>query len=279
MHLRSTTDLFSWRVRRRLVLAVGVYIAALDHLRVLRPETMSERRPRSNAVAVAAAPRGLAAGRRRRRARRLRRPGHRPQGGGRRASRSSPAGRSAFWSAGCRPAVAGLRLAVHDIGEEYLYSAHMVQHLLLTFVVPPLFLLATPTWLARLVVGDGRRSSRAPPPGPPGGGRRAVQRVVVAHPLAGPGERRRSRRRRSTTWSTCWWSRPPLLMWMPVCGPLPELRLSLPAQMIYLFLMSIIPTVPAAWLTFAEGAGLHGLRPAPPAVGHRRCRPTSRPPG
>ncbi len=42
-------------------------------------------------------------------------------------------------------------------------------------------------------------------------------------------------------------------MWMPVCGPVPELRLSLPGQMIYLFLMSIVPTVPAAWLTFAEG--------------------------
>ena len=44
-----------------------------------------------------------------------------------------------------------------------------------------------------------------------------------------------------------------LLMWMPVCGPVPELRLSLPGQMVYLFLMSIVPTVPAAWLTFAEG--------------------------
>jgi putative membrane protein len=44
-----------------------------------------------------------------------------------------------------------------------------------------------------------------------------------------------------------------LIMWMPVCGPLHELRFSLPAQMPYLFLQSIIPTVPAGWLTFAEG--------------------------
>jgi putative membrane protein len=44
---------------------------------------------------------------------------------------------------------------LHDIGEQHLYAAHMVQHLLMTFVVPPLFLLATPTWLARLIVGDG----------------------------------------------------------------------------------------------------------------------------
>jgi putative membrane protein len=43
-----------------------------------------------------------------------------------------------------------------------------------------------------------------------------------------------------------------LLMWMPVCGPLPELRLSLPGQMLYLFCQSIVPTIPSAWLIFAE---------------------------
>jgi putative membrane protein len=44
------------------------------------------------------------------------------------------------------------------------------------------------------------------------------------------------------------------LFWIPVCGPFPELRISPPAQMIYLFVTSIVPTVPGAWLTFAEGA-------------------------
>ena len=34
--------------------------------------------------------------------------------------------------------------------------------------------------------------------------------------------------------------------------PLPERRMSLPGQMAYLFLMSIIPTVPSAWLILAE---------------------------
>jgi putative membrane protein len=44
-----------------------------------------------------------------------------------------------------------------------------------------------------------------------------------------------------------------LLMWMPVCGPVPEFRMGIPGAMIYLFLQSVVPTVPAAWLTFAEG--------------------------
>ena len=45
---------------------------------------------------------------------------------------------------------------MHDIAEERLYWIHMVQHLVLTVVVPPLLLLAVPTWLARLIIGDGR---------------------------------------------------------------------------------------------------------------------------
>ena len=45
-----------------------------------------------------------------------------------------------------------------------------------------------------------------------------------------------------------------MLFWIPVCGPFPELRISPPAQMVYLFVTSIVPTVPGAWLTFAEGA-------------------------
>ena len=43
-----------------------------------------------------------------------------------------------------------------------------------------------------------------------------------------------------------------LLMWMPVCGPVPEFRIGVAGTMIYLFLQSVVPTVPAAWLTFAD---------------------------
>ena len=32
----------------------------------------------------------------------------------------------------------------------------MLQHMMLSYFMPPLLLLATPTWLARLVVGQGR---------------------------------------------------------------------------------------------------------------------------
>ncbi len=141
---------------------------------------------------------------------------------------------------------------LHDIAEEYLFSAHMIQHMLLTYIVPPVLLLATPEWLARLVLGRGK-AKRAfyflarPVPAAllfngfllfthaPGVVNMSVQNAVV-HYLVHTG-----------LVSTAF------LLWMPVCGPLPELRISYPAQMLYLFVTSIIPTVPAGWLTFADG--------------------------
>ena len=44
---------------------------------------------------------------------------------------------------------------VHDIAEEHLYFVHMIQHVVITLIVPPLFLLALPSWLARLIILEG----------------------------------------------------------------------------------------------------------------------------
>lgn len=38
---------------------------------------------------------------------------------------------------------------LHDLAERYLLSAHMIQHLLLTYIVAPLLLAGTPAWLLR----------------------------------------------------------------------------------------------------------------------------------
>src|SRR5262245_55161771 len=151
------------------------------------------------------------------------------------------AGLAVLWAASDWP--------IHDIAEERLYSVHMLQHLLISYVAAPMFLLATPTWLARLLVGEGRWLRKLCHPVVAGVIYNAVivflhwQNTVnasVANPVAHYGLH-------VLLFSAS------LLMWMPVCGPVPELRLSLPGQMVYLFAMSIVPTVPAAWLTMAEG--------------------------
>src|SRR5512138_3855407 len=38
---------------------------------------------------------------------------------------------------------------LHDLSDSYLFSAHMVQHLLLALVVAPLLIMATPGWMLR----------------------------------------------------------------------------------------------------------------------------------
>ncbi len=49
-------------------------------------------------------------------------------------------------------ALGGLYLSVgsplDQLGEDYLFSAHMVQHMLLIYALPPLFLIALPRWLS-----------------------------------------------------------------------------------------------------------------------------------
>src|SRR4026209_1078295 len=41
---------------------------------------------------------------------------------------------------------ASLNGPIHDLSDDYLFSAHMVQHLLLTLAVPTLLLAGTPGW-------------------------------------------------------------------------------------------------------------------------------------
>lgn len=45
---------------------------------------------------------------------------------------------------------------LHDLAERYLLSAHMVQHLLLTYAVAPLLIVGTPAWLLRASLANPR---------------------------------------------------------------------------------------------------------------------------
>ena len=142
---------------------------------------------------------------------------------------------------------------VHDVGEEYLYFVHMIQHTVLTLVMPPVMLLATPEWLARLVLGTGRTDRwvhKLARPVPAALIFNALALFLhwqyVVNTASGNGLFHYGVHTAIVTAA--------FLLWIPVCGPLPELRISVPAQMLYLFVTSIVPTVPGAWLVFAEGA-------------------------
>ena len=50
---------------------------------------------------------------------------------------------------------------LHDLAENYLYSAHMVEHLLISLVAPPMLLLGIPDWLTRSLLRPRRSHSAA----------------------------------------------------------------------------------------------------------------------
>ncbi len=61
-------------------------------------------------------------------------------------------GRVATYLAGVALLFVALEGPLHELSDTYLFSAHMVQHMLLTLWAPPLLLLGTPGWLLRPIV-------------------------------------------------------------------------------------------------------------------------------
>jgi putative membrane protein len=148
---------------------------------------------------------------------------------------------------------------IHQIGETYLYSVHMLQHMMLSYFMPPLVLLATPEWLARALVGEGLGYRVV----------RVLSRPVLATVLFNlavivthiPGVVNTGTANPVLHYLLhLMVVAAALIMWMPVVGPFPELHLSPMAKLPYLFVQSVLPTIPAGWLTFAEGTVYHHYR-------------------
>lgn len=159
-----------------------------------------------------------------------------------------------LWYAGLLTMAAVSSWPIHDIGESSLFSVHMVEHMVIIYLSAPLLLLGMPRWMADLTLGHPGvvrflRPLVHPVPAftlltvaliaihwPP-----AVETMIESPPshfaihlvLFGSA----------------------LVAWMPVRSPTPRLpRLGPPLQMFYLFLHSLLPTVPASFLTFSSVA-------------------------
>jgi putative membrane protein len=141
---------------------------------------------------------------------------------------------------------------IHDLAERYLYSIHMVQHLLFTLVAAPLLIVGTPAWLLRAILRPVRVRRVF----------RFLTRPLVAliafnglllftHWPAVVEASVRSEPLHFALHVALLGSA--ILMWWPIVSPLPELPpLSPPAQMLYLFVQSLAPTIPASFLTFGR---------------------------
>lgn len=141
---------------------------------------------------------------------------------------------------------------IHDFSEERLFSVHMVQHTVYTMIAAPLVLLGTPAWLARRflertrTLGLVRACSRFFP---------AViifnLTLIVTHVPAYVNNVVGSSVLHFLTHVLILATA--LIVWMPILSPLPEVpRLTPPLGMLFLFLQSFVPTVPASFLTFGS---------------------------
>jgi putative membrane protein len=141
---------------------------------------------------------------------------------------------------------------IHGLAEDYLYSVHMVQHLLFQLVAGPLLLLGTPAWLLRRLLRPRWLEAIW---------RTLTQPLIALLFVSGFTAAIHVPAVVNLT-ATNGWAHVGLhvllvgssfVMWWPVLSPLPELpHLSYPGRMAYLFGHSILPTVPASFLTFAD---------------------------
>lgn len=160
--------------------------------------------------------------------------------------------RTILFSSGMAVLWIGADWPMHDLAERYLYSMHMVQHMLFTLVAAPLIVAGIPGWLWRGLLRPRSVALAF----------RFLTRPVVALVVFN-----------GVLLFTHWpevvdasvgseWIHfglhvlifgSAIVMWWPVLSPLPEApALAPPAQMLYLFLQSLAPTIPASFLTFGH---------------------------
>jgi putative membrane protein len=146
----------------------------------------------------------------------------------------------------------GASWPIHDLAEGYLYSMHMVQHMLFTFAAAPLILAGIPAWMWRAVLR----------PAPLHAAWSVLTRPLAALIVANgvllfthwPEIVELSVRSELAHFSLhALLFASAVVMWWPVLSPLPELPgLSPPGQLLYLFFQSLAPTIPASFLTFGS---------------------------
>lgn len=140
---------------------------------------------------------------------------------------------------------------MHDLSERFLFSAHMAQHLMFTLVAAPFLLMGIPPWLLRRLATRGVIGSvlrRVARPLPATLLFNAV--VVITHLPAYVNLTVRNEPVHFVAHTVLVVIA--LVMWLPVINRIPELpSMSVPGSMLYLFVQSIVPTVPASFMAFA----------------------------
>ena len=161
-----------------------------------------------------------------------------------------PTQRIGFFALGWLLVWAALDWPIGALGGGYLASMHTVQWLLLAQIAPPFLLLGVPAagWPADPTTGRGALLLGLAGPLP---GLLIFNSVLLVTHVPTLTDALMATQVGSFLIDAAWFVSG-LALWWPVVAPAPYARLREPAKMGYLFAATILPTAPAAFLTFAE---------------------------
>ena len=141
---------------------------------------------------------------------------------------------------------------LHDLSDYYLFSAHMIQHLVLTLIVPPLLILGTPGWMLRPLLRNAHVFRLAKVMTSTAGcflifnGVLAVWHLPPLYNLALANHPIHILQHLMFLAAS-------VFMWWPLTSQLPELpRASYPAQMMYCFLLTVPMGIIAIFVSMAD---------------------------
>jgi putative membrane protein len=167
--------------------------------------------------------------------------------------RRFPAGQVIAFALGIATLLLALHSPLHHLADDYLFSAHMVQHLVLTLVVPPLLLLGTPDWVIRPVLDRPlvRRAARSPLYPVVAFAIFNIPFAFIHFPALYDGLFGTEASHRATHVALLVTA---AITWLPLVSPLPDVipRLSAPARMLYCFVQTLPGALVGALLTFVD---------------------------
>jgi putative membrane protein len=167
------------------------------------------------------------------------------------AERPVSTGQRAAFIVGSLAFLLALAPPLDDWADHYLLSAHMFQHLVLLFVVAPLWLIGTPAWLLEPVLRKPLLARAGYLLTRPVAAFVIANLIVTVWHLPGPYDAALRHEPLHIVQHMSFLGAA-LLAWWPVLGPLPEWpRLAQPLQCLYLFLETIPGGIIGAFVTLA----------------------------
>lgn len=147
---------------------------------------------------------------------------------------------------------ASLNGPIHDLSDSYLFSAHMVQHLLLTMLVTPLLIVGTSGGMLRPVLARPALSRIAMRMTPGAAGFVIFNVTLIAWHLPPLYNLAMADHRVHIVQHLCFLAAS-VMMWWPLLSRMPELPpLSRPLQMLYICLLMIPMSVVGMIITYAD---------------------------